>query len=298
MKYQLTLIPLLICLFHTEPVFNQDTTITWIDHSGKHVNKAAATMYRQSWEENELWMVRDFYLDGQLQMTGAYRRPQFKINHGTFIYYSKYNVKTLEVNYDNDYLTGQATAYFDNGTLSETGMYMEGLSFEERNDLIAALPKELPYTRDSTNLKTGTWEYYHINGKLSGREVYKDGFIIYSEYWNDDGSEFDQRHRVHRPAEFPGGKAALAEYLHKRVRLPDTDQFHKVSGTVKIRITIDEKGQVKDPTIIKSVSPTADAHCLEIVKNMPLWIPARMHNRHVKMNYVLPFHFVQPGSRN
>jgi TonB family protein len=285
----------LLCLLSAEMGSAQDTTITWINAAGKYVSQGSANTYRQSWPQNSLWIVRDFYLDGQLKMTGSFTTHHCKTEQGAFKYFSKYNVKTLEVHYDNGYLTGCYSGYFDNGNLSISGRYMDSLSLKDRNELLAELPKELPYSLDSNNLKTGSWEYYHYNGKLSGREEYVNGRIIQSIYWNEDGTESGDGDVIHQPAEFPGGDRALLIYMKKRIRYPLTEEKKRISGIVLINFTIDEKGQVKDPTNFQSISAPFDAMCMQAVKTMPLWRPSRMHNRYVKTNYNIPFHFIHPS---
>jgi hypothetical protein len=54
---------------------------------------------------------------------------------------------------------------------------------------------------------------------------------------------------------------------------------------------LDDEGSIKDPKVIRSISPTIDAECLRVMRTMPQWTPGKMQNRNVSVQYNLPIKF-------
>lgn len=96
--------------------------------------------------------------------------------------------------------------------------------------------------------------------------------------------------------EFPGGTKALVEYMVKNTRYPKELLPDSIEGRMFVRFTIDEKGKVCSPEVIRSLHPLMDAEALRVVRAMPRWEPARdlHHGKPMRQKFTLPIMFKLP----
>ena len=94
---------------------------------------------------------------------------------------------------------------------------------------------------------------------------------------------------VEKMPSFPGGSEALKEYLKKNTRYPNPDAC--IQGRVVVVFVVDEKGNLSDVKVARSVEPSLDAEAVRIVKSMPRWNPGIEKGKAVKVRYTLPVTF-------
>ena len=96
-------------------------------------------------------------------------------------------------------------------------------------------------------------------------------------------------------AAFPGGKAALDDYVGETMVYPDYSLEHGEHGRVVVSFVIEPDGNVGYTRITESVSPDLDAEAQRIVQNMPAWTPATVKGKAVAAVYDLPINFRLPA---
>ena len=98
---------------------------------------------------------------------------------------------------------------------------------------------------------------------------------------------------VEKMPEFPGGTDALINYIQRKLKYPKWEKRQQIEGTVYATFVVNEKGQVTNPQILRSVqgSKNFDNVVLEILKNMPNWIPGEDKGKKVPVQFNLPFKF-------
>ena len=74
--------------------------------------------------------------------------------------------------------------------------------------------------------------------------------------------------------QFPGGDKALLEFIKKEMKYPAESVEYGEQGRVVIEITVDAQGNIVNPKVIKSISPSLDREALRMVNKMPQWQPA------------------------
>ena len=92
--------------------------------------------------------------------------------------------------------------------------------------------------------------------------------------------------------EFPGGEDALHNYMLKHTKYPKNAKKKHVSGTVYVQFVINEKGEIENVMIPRSVYPALDREAVRVVENMPNWIPGKIRGKPVKSLQTLWFDFV------
>ncbi len=96
---------------------------------------------------------------------------------------------------------------------------------------------------------------------------------------------------VEKMPSFPGGHQALFDYLDKNIKYPAKAVKNKIQGRVIVQFIVDEKGNLSDVKVAKSVEPYLDAEAVRVVKSMPRWNPGMQNGKAVKVRYTLPVTF-------
>ena len=96
--------------------------------------------------------------------------------------------------------------------------------------------------------------------------------------------------------QFPGGDKALLEYIAKNLKYPVEAQKAKEEGKVYIRFIVNEKGEAKNPTIMRGVSTLLDNEAKRLIESLPKWTPGKQHGKNVSVYYVIPIMFKLDGS--
>ena len=89
----------------------------------------------------------------------------------------------------------------------------------------------------------------------------------------------------------PTFKGNLYQWLSKNLRYPKDAVSRKEQGRVMVQFIITAKGEVIQPEIVRSVSPSLDKEALRVVSKMPAWNPGRNGNKKVATRYTLPVNF-------
>ena len=97
---------------------------------------------------------------------------------------------------------------------------------------------------------------------------------------------------VEQIPQFPGGQAALMEYLTKNVKYPEEAHKKGVQGRVIASFVVEEDGSITNANIAKSVDPLLDAEALRVVNAMPNWTPGMQRGKAVRVKYTIPINFM------
>ena len=81
------------------------------------------------------------------------------------------------------------------------------------------------------------------------------------------------------------------QWLSKNLRYPKDEVSRKEQGRVVVRFIITAKGEVIQPEIVRSVTPSLDKEALRVVSKMPAWNPGRKGNKNVATKFMLPISF-------
>lgn len=93
---------------------------------------------------------------------------------------------------------------------------------------------------------------------------------------------------VDQAPEFPGGEAALMQFLVENVKYPVEAMEKCVQGRVVVEFTVNEDGTLSDWIVTKSVDPDLDKEAIRLIQLMPKWNPGRSKGKVVRSRYTLP----------
>lgn len=91
--------------------------------------------------------------------------------------------------------------------------------------------------------------------------------------------------------EFPGGTAAMLNFLMTNVRYPASALKDKVSGKVTVVCVIDPTGKLTDISVLEGVRQDIDQEAIRVVSLMPEWAPGFQNGKAVPVKYTIPIRF-------
>lgn len=92
--------------------------------------------------------------------------------------------------------------------------------------------------------------------------------------------------------QFPGGNAALMEYLNKDLKYPEEAQKNKIEGRAITQYVVEADGSITNLVIARTAgNKLLDEEALRIIKAMPLWVPGKQDGNNVAVKYTLPISF-------
>lgn len=98
---------------------------------------------------------------------------------------------------------------------------------------------------------------------------------------------------------YPGGQAAIMQYLTKEVKYPAEALKKGISGNVLVQFVVGKKGKLSDFKVVRGVDPLLDAEALRAVKGLPgKWIGGRNKGKRVRVLYTIPVNFQTSVSEN
>ena len=126
---------------------------------------------------------------------------------------------------------------------------------------------------------------------------------------------------VEEPAQYPGGQAALMQYLAQNIRYPKISAENGVQGRVLVQFVVEKDGSLSNFAVVKKSGDTItknaqsgitvnalgsateeskvpqeafdalNAEAVRVLREMPKWIPAKQRGQEVRMRYTLPITF-------
>lgn len=98
-----------------------------------------------------------------------------------------------------------------------------------------------------------------------------------------------------QPAQYPGGHAALQDFISRNLYYPKDAFEQRLEGTIHVQFEIDTVGRVFNIDVVKSFYPPMDREARYVIHRMPYWIPARQCGKKISMSFVLPIQFIIAG---
>ena len=96
---------------------------------------------------------------------------------------------------------------------------------------------------------------------------------------------------VEEAPEFPGGMQACMVFLAKNIQYPVEAQKAGTEGRVIVQFVVGRDGSIRNPKVVRGVSPELDAEAIRVVSMMPKWNPGKQRGKAVAVNFTLPIMF-------
>ncbi len=97
---------------------------------------------------------------------------------------------------------------------------------------------------------------------------------------------------VDQMPEFPGGEAAMRNFLAQSVKYPTEAIKKGLQGKVYVSFVVGNDGAVLNAKIARGADPLLNTEALRVVKNFPKWKPGKQGGKEVAVQYTVPINFV------
>ena len=152
-------------------------------------------------------------------------------------------------------------------------------------------PQEVTKTQDETEksdvaISSVTFD----QGSDEGQQVLKQNEVVVEkvEQKEEETKVFEV---VEQMPQFPGGDAALMQYLNSHIKYPVVAEENGIQGRVVCTFVVERNGSITDVRVIKSVDPSLDKEAVRVLKSMPSWIPGKQNGSAVRVKYTVPVTF-------
>ena len=93
------------------------------------------------------------------------------------------------------------------------------------------------------------------------------------------------------PPSFPGGVEALYKFISDNVKYPSAAKDNNVTGKVVVRFVVNQKGNIENAYVFRSIDPLLDREAIRVVESLPKWNPGTQRGKPVKVWFTLPINF-------
>jgi protein TonB len=90
---------------------------------------------------------------------------------------------------------------------------------------------------------------------------------------------------------FPGGEAALLDYIGQHTNYPEVAKENNIQGKVIVRFCVTAKGTVSQISVLKGVDPELDKEAVRVVSTLPEFKPGKQGGKPVPVWYMVPITF-------
>ena len=234
--------------------------------------------------------VTDFYMSGQLQMTGTYRSIQPDYKTDLFTYWYENGRKQIECMFKNNKLTGEYKEWYATGQIKTIRSYKNGYlngkeTVWEENGILSKIAEY------KNGLKQGRFITYYDNGMPIRKDFYKNDSLIKGKCFTYSGKDTSYFNYIIFP-EFNGaGIEKFKEFVLNELNYPETAKQNKENGKVYVRFTIDKTGKVTEVAITKKDKNYFNQEAMRVVKSSPYWIPGKRDGKVIEFLFTIPILF-------
>ena len=91
--------------------------------------------------------------------------------------------------------------------------------------------------------------------------------------------------------EYPGGTAAMFEFIQSNVTYPESAKDKGIEGKVFVQFVVEKDGSLSNIEVVRGINEDLDAEAVRVVKAMPKWTPGMNEGKPVRVHFTLPFLF-------
>jgi TonB family protein len=90
---------------------------------------------------------------------------------------------------------------------------------------------------------------------------------------------------------FPGGQEAMLKFIAERLVYPEAALEEEIEGTVVVEFIVEEDGSLSNFKILKDIGGGCGEAALDVIKQMPNWVPGTQRNVPVRVYMKVPLRF-------
>ena len=292
--------------------FLPDEDTLYFDENWEECDSLAASYYRPTNvqnKENPSGYIRDYYMNGQLQMEGRFIKGN---KSGPFRYYHNNGQLSSAGSYQDNRKIAIWREYYPDGDDRQVLYYEDGKRFVEK---YWTPDGKLSVFNGSGNYKgqirgrggsykvegsfrdykkISEWKGYRDNGSLYFEETYEKGELVSGTSYDDDGNAY-QYVQVVIDAQPDGGMKDFYAYLSDQLEYPYEARRLNIDGKVFTQLIVTKDGNLSRINTISSPHPTLSREAERVIRKYGKWQPGKVRGQLVKMRFILPITFSLSG---
>ena len=111
------------------------------------------------------------------------------------------------------------------------------------------------------------------------------------DYWETDIEEEEVFMSVEENPEFPGGTAALLNYVQQNLKYPMQARESDIQGRVFVGFIVEKDGSLSNVEVLRGIGGGCDEEAVRVVKSLPKFKPGKQRGAPVRVRYTLPIVF-------
>jgi len=96
---------------------------------------------------------------------------------------------------------------------------------------------------------------------------------------------------VQEMPEFPGGEAAMYEYIAKNIHYPVEAKELGIQGKIYVTFIVETDGSISGVILLRGIGGGCDEEALRVIREMPKWKPGRQQGNAVRVSFNIPINF-------
>ena len=104
-----------------------------------------------------------------------------------------------------------------------------------------------------------------------------------------------ERAHVEKMPEYPGGEAALFQFISNETHYPKQAMQQGITGKVLVQFVVERNGKVDSVLIKRSAHSLLDEEAIRVVGLLGDWTPGTQYGKAVRVKFVLPISFTLPA---
>lgn len=181
-------------------------------------------------------------------------------------------------------------------TIDNVKYFVNGKQIDDINSISPDSIKNVSVFKDRNEIHIETYRPGEAKPENQASGDTRDVQVIKvsSRKKDDAQTVFSQ---VEEMPKFPGGDAALMQFLRDNINFPESEIENKGRHTVVVQFVIGEDGSVRDSKIIKGDAEAFNTEALRVVNSLPQYIPGKINGKPVSVYYTLPITFSTKGTK-
>ncbi len=269
-------------------------------------------LIKDYYSDKDLYLIKDYYKSGVLQMEGTSKTKDANSKEGEFIFYYENGNKKEVTNYIKSHPNGKSVEWYENGNKKLEGEYTEDEKtfvgefkvfqfwnsknvqtvLDGNGDLEEISEFFFATGKVKNGFKDGLWEGYDKKIGYTFSENYENKKFISGV--SIDSNKVSRTYKMIEVMPEPKkGYSDFYKYVGKKFRTPD---IKGLQGKIIIGFIIDKNGSITEPKILKSIGYGTDEEAIRVLLDYPDWIPGEQRGRKVICAYSLPISIQSPNS--
>lgn len=256
--------------------------------------------------QNE-YLVSDYYLTGQLEMSGKSTDRNDLIKKGLFTYYFENGNRRELVNYQNSVRLGAYFSWYENGNQKVSGEYLKNTSDEstegllkinqywDKNGVQRVVDGQGFYIDDENgatsqgNIKDGLKDSIWVGSdkrlQITFSEEYNNGILVFGTSTDAAGVNFHYK-TLTEEAKPMGTALQFRQGILKNLKYNQDSRFFGKS--VVLSFFIEKDGYLRDVKTHLGISPEIDEKAVALLRGSAKWKPGASRGIVTRKRYFFP----------